>query len=197
MDITPESKLSRLQLLRHTFSRLAEFYQRKNLTIAWAVDNNGAEINPDYLWNKYARDVASVRNDFMRSSESRIDRHKIIALTELVILEVQPLVFVRNDIASNDHYRLNVEFAFLFGLQFITRWHEVYNPAPFFSESFLYPITHMEEGIIFRQEHFKLLMLHSKQPIPIFWASQLWFLLEQWGLSYMREASRFPANPNR
>ena len=47
MKITPESKFARLQILRHTFSRLTEFYQRKGEAIAWAVD-----CSPDSLWAK-------------------------------------------------------------------------------------------------------------------------------------------------
>jgi hypothetical protein len=197
MDITPESKFARLQILRHTFSRLTEFYQRKNLTIAWSVDNNGSEISPDYLWDKYVRDVESVRSDFMRSTKSRIDRHKIVALTEQIILEVQPLTFVGDSFSVNDHYRLNAEYAIFFGVQFLTRWHEVYSSEPFYPDKFLYPLLATDMGYVFLQEHIKLLCTESQPLIPVFWASQLWFLLEQWGLTYMEHTTKFLANPNR
>jgi hypothetical protein len=197
MEITPESKFARLQILRHTFSRLSEFYQRKNLTSAWSVDDSGPEINPDYLWDKYAQDVESVRSDFIRSTNSRIDRHKIVALTEQIILEVQPLTFVGNNFSANDCYRLNAEYAVFFGVQFLTRWHEVYSGEPFYPDKFLYPLLATDKGYAFLQEHLKLLCAESQPQIPVFWASQLWFLLEQWGLTYMEQTTKFSANAKR
>jgi len=191
MEISPESKFARIQILRHTFHRLTDFYQRTNLAIAWAVDNGGIEISPDYLWDRYAQSAGQVRDNFMFSTKTRIDRHKIIALTERIILEVQPLTFVGSDFSVNEHYRLNAEYAFLFGLQFLTRWNEVYHPEPFYPDSFLKPL-HTDRCRAFFQEHIKLLCVKSEQPIPIFWASQLWFLLEQWGLTYMELTAKFP-----
>ena len=190
MEITPESKFARLQVLRHTFSRLTEFYQRKGEAIAWAVDCNGVEISPDFLWEKYARDADVVRGHFMFSTETRIDRHKIIALTERVILELQPLVFEKDTASLDDHYRLNAEYAFLFGIQFLTRWNEVYHTEPFYSNSFLEPLQ-TDRGKIFCQEHVKLLSIKNQSSFPVFWASQLWFLFEQWGLSHMEYATKF------
>jgi hypothetical protein len=177
MDITPESKFARLQILHQTFSRLTEFYQRKNLTIAWAVGNDGAEINPDNLWDKYAQDVESVRSHFMLSADSRIDRHKIVALTEPVIFECQPLAFVGDSFSANDHYRLNAEYAIFFGVQFIIRWHEVYSRELFYPEKFLNPLLATDMGYAFLQEHIKLLCAESQPQFSVFWASQMWFLL--------------------
>ena len=45
------------------------------------------------------------------------------------------------------------------------------------------------KGQVFLQEHIKLLCVKSEQSVPIFWCSQLWFLLEQWGLTYMQKAA--------
>jgi hypothetical protein len=197
MEITQESKFARLQILRHTFARLTEFYQRKNLTIVWVVAGNGTEICPDCLWDKYAQDVESVRSNLMRSAKSRIDRHKIVALTERIILEIQPLTFVGDSFSANDHYRLNAEYAIFFGVQFLTRWHEVYSGEPFYPDKFLYPLLATDMGYAFLQDHIKLLCSEGQPQIPIFWASQLWFLLEQWGLTYMGQTTKFPANANQ
>ena len=191
MEITPDSKFARIQALNHTFRRLTESYRQKEKTIAWAVDKDEVAIDPDYLWEKYAQLAGDVRSIFMFSTETRIDRHKIIALTERVILEVQPLVFVGDGISSDEHYRLNAEYAFLFALQFLTRWNEVYHPDPFYPDQFVKPL-HTEKGAAFCREHAKLLCVKSPQPFPVFWASQLWFLLEQWGLEYMEKVSKYP-----
>ena len=96
MEISPESKYARIQVLNHTFQRLTEFYQQENRAIAWTTVDGG-QVDPEYLWGKYAPIAEQVRASFMFSTETRIDRHKIIALTEQVILEVQPLAFVGNN----------------------------------------------------------------------------------------------------
>ena len=194
MEISPESKYARVQILHHTFSRLTEFYRPANRMVAWRAGSDGTEISPDYLWGEYAQSVEQVRNNFMLSTETRIDRHKIIALTERVILESQPLIFTSGNVSADEHYRLNAEYAFLFGLQFLTRWHEVYYPEPFYSDRFIALLT-TDKGKVFSQEHIKLLCVKSRQPFPIFWCSQLWFLLEWVGLTHMEHATKFPPHP--
>ena len=193
MEIAPQNKFSRVQILQHTFHILSIVYQQKGVTVAWAVDSNQVEISPDYLWNRYILDVDSVRSNFMSTEGNRLDRHKIITLTESIILEVQPLTFVGAGFSADDHYRLNAEYAVFFGVQFLTRWHEVYPREPFYPDNFLTSLLKTDIGYSFLQEHLKLLCTKSQMPVPVFWASQLWFLLEQWGLACMENATRFPA----
>jgi len=190
MEIAPQNKFSRIRILQHVFLILSRFYQQKGDVVAWAMDSNRIQMCPDYLWDRYALDVDSVRSNFMYTEESRLDRHKIIALTERIILEVQPLIFVGESFSSDDHYRLNAEYAVSFGIQFLTRWHEVYHREPFYPDRFLADLLKTDTGYSFFQEHLKLLMSHSRESIPLFWASQLWFLLEQWSLTHMRSHIR-------
>jgi len=197
MEIAPTSKFARIRVLRQAFDLLSEFYQQKGMAITWAVDGNEVTISPDYLWDKYILDVDDVRNNLMYSIDSRLDPHKIIALTERVILEAQPLILIGNEFSTDDHYRLNAVYAIFFGIQFLTRWHEVYPREPFFPDKFLNFLLATDAGGIFFQEHIKLLCVKSSHPFPIFWASQLWFLLEQWGLLYMAKMTKFPIDSSR
>ena len=197
MEIAPQSKFARIQILHQTFCLLSEFYQRKGATVVWATDGSGSQISPDQIWGKYVPDVNAVRNSLMYSTDSRLDPHKIIALTERVILEVQPLMFVEDRFSANDHYRLNAEYAVFFGVQFLTRWHQVYSREPFYPDKFLHHLLLQDAGYVFLQEHIKLLSVDSPQPFPVFWASQLWFLLEQWGLTHMEKMTKFPIDPSR
>jgi hypothetical protein len=192
MTIPTEIRRSRTAIWHGVFAQLQERYRKENQTIGWSCGQKAAYTALDNLWEHYARDVEDVREWLMEEGDHRIDRHKIIALTQLNIIELQPLVFVESNASDDDRYRLNVHFAHLFGLQFITRWNEVYRSDTFFTESFLYPFIHTKEGRDFQHEHLKLLMRRCKQPVSLFWASQLWFLFEQWGLSHMKYATRFP-----
>jgi len=184
--IPHEVKTARLEMLSDTFDKLQERYRKERQSIGKRGSQSGFEPRLDSLWEQYAQDVEDVRLWLMQDENNRVDRHKIIALTQRNILESQPLFFVGNGASADETYRLNVNYAHLFGLQFIARWNEIYYPAPFNTEAFFYPLTHTEEGRIFQQEHHKLLMLDSRESISLFWASQLWFTLEQWSLTHMR-----------
>ena|GEM_PF-4639204 len=181
-----EVKNARLEMLGDTFDKLQERYRKEQQKIGKQGSQSGFETCLDRLWERYAQDAEDVRRWLMQDENNRIDRHKIIALTQRNILEVQPLVFTEDTATEDDTYRLNVNYAHLFGLHFIARWNELYYPAPFHTKAFFFPLIHTEEGRTFQQEHLKLLMSHSRETIPLFWASQLWFSLEQWGLTHMR-----------
>ena len=184
--IPHEVKTARLEMLSDTFDKLQERYRKEQQKIGKQSSQSGFETCLDRLWEQYVQDVEDVRLWLMQDESNRLDRHKIIALTQRNILESQPLFFIGNGATADETYRLNVNYAHLFGLQFIARWNEIYYPAPFNVKAFCYPLTHTEEGRVFQQEHLKLLMSHSRESIPLFWASQLWFSLEQWGLTHMR-----------
>ncbi|MGL4943577.1 MAG: hypothetical protein ACRC46_10350 [Thermoguttaceae bacterium] len=134
-----------------------------------------------------------------------MDRHKIIALTQSVILQRQPLRY--KDAAKctdNGVWRLNVEFAFLFGIEFLSRWNEMYYPESrfdtptnhFHTETFLVPLLNTDEGTDFIREHTKYLMARRNSPFPLFLIAQLWFVLEQWGLTYARNQKTWPREKN-
>lgn len=197
MEITPQSKFARIPVLRQTFDFLADYYRQKNIVIGWRKDHSGNQFSPEYLWDRYALDVEAVRIHLMQSTESRLDRHKIIALTEMNILDIQPLTFLGDGFTKKDCFRLNAEYALYFGIQYLTRWNEVYFPGPFYTDKFLLTLLETDLGYCFLQEHIKLLCLKSPLPFPLFWGSQLWFLLEQWGLMYMENESRFSVHSKR
>ena len=192
MAISPEAKFPRTQMLRSVFDQLQIRYQKQRQTITWSARQDDVLISLDQLWDRYAKDLEDVRRWLMEDVNNKIDRHKVIALTQYDILETQPLVIADGSTSADENYRLNVNYAYLFGLQFITRCNEIYYPAPFFTDVFLHPLIHTEDGQAFQQEHHKLLMLHSERPIALFWCSQLWFLLERWGLTHMEYATKFP-----
>ena len=192
MAISPEAKFPRIQMLRSVFDQLQIRYQKQHQKITWSARQDDILISLDQLWDRYVQDLEDVRRWLMEDTKNKIDRHKVIALTQYDILEIQPLAFADGGISADETYRLNVNYAYLFGLQFLIRCNEIYYPAPFFPDAFLHPLIHTEGGQAFQQEHHKLLMLHSEQPIALFWCAQLWFLLEQWGLEHMEKVSKFP-----
>ena len=170
--------------------------------IDWRCDAQGIRFSPEIICNEfYRKDLEIVRHQFMKDPNGRIDRHKIIALTQMIIVHLQPLAFRDLQKIADDTFELNVDFAFLFGLQFLVRWNELYYPEQRFCEPvnhfptdiFLFRLNETREGNDFWREHRKWFMArkHSKV-FPLFLVSQMWFLLEQWGLEYMRHQPRVP-----
>ena len=195
-----DRRFARTQMLSHVFSNLQYGYAPRK--IVWATDKDGNEVNPSFLWDKYyGLDVEIVRKEFMKDMDHFVDRHKIIALTQRTILEVQPLAFGgQEDTCADDVYVLNADYAFLFGIQYLCRCNEVFYPVRYFenpsnafpTEKFTFPFYRTNRGLAFIREHKKLLYAKSLAPIPLFWASHMWFLFEQWGLEYMRHQPDSP-----
>ena len=171
-------------------------------TIDWGCSAQGIRFSPEIICNEfYRKDLETVRNQFMKGSDGRIDRHKIIALTQRIIVDSQPLIFHDPQKTADDIFGLNVDFAFLFGLQFIVKWNEQYYPDQHFCEpanrfptdAFLFRLNETKEGNDFWREHRKWLMARKQNNVfPLFPVSQMWFLLEQWGLEYMRHQPHVP-----
>jgi hypothetical protein len=167
--------------------------------IDWGYNEHGVQYSAESIYESYRKDVEQVRLHFMENAEERIDRHKIIALTQKIILHFQPLVYRQKE-PENLVYGLNVDFAFLFGIQFISRWNEMYYPKQHFqnpnnifnTNNFLYPLNETPEGQSFYKEHRKFLMAKSSSPFPLFLIAQMWFLIEQWGVTYMRQQKGHP-----
>jgi hypothetical protein len=201
--MTDDNLLVRPIFINSVFQQLQVLVSPK--LIDWGYNNQSVQYSAESMYNDiYRKDVELVRRYFMEDGQGRIDRHKIIALTQKTILSLQPLVFINkteySEYSENEGYALNAEFAFLFGIQFISRWNELYYPKQHFqnpnnrfdTEKFLFPLNETCEGQSFWREHRKWLMAKKTNPFPLFLAAQLWFLIEQWGLTYMRGQKGHP-----
>jgi len=196
-----ESRAARIRLVNQAFQYLQEttFAQTP---FDWRTDASGRKYSSERLWDEcYKPELEYVRTRFMKDSAGRLDRHKIISLTQGVILGVLPLAFVSHDLVEeNKIVELNAEFAFLFGILFISEWNVRHYPAMRFdnpanrfdSEIFLHPLLSTDEGHTFIREHKKSLMAKRNGPFPLFLIAQLWFTLEQWGLAYARSQKVWP-----
>ncbi|MDR0327492.1 MAG: hypothetical protein LBI05_04265 [Planctomycetaceae bacterium] len=171
-------------------------------TIDWRCDAQNVRFSPEIICNTfYKPDLETVRHEFMKAPAGRVDRHKIIALTQMIIVNLQPLTFRDSRKTADEIFGLNVDFAFLFGLQFLVRWNERYYPEQRFcepvnhfpTEVFLFRLNETKEGNDFWREHRKWFMARKHSRVfPLFLVAQMWFLLEQWGLEYMRHQPRVP-----
>ena len=170
-------------------------------TIIWACNADGLQFSPKIICEFYKKDLQIVHEEFMEDPNTQIDRHKIIALTQKIILDLQPLDYKDSQKSADERYGLNVDFAFRFGHHFLVRWNEEYyplqhfdNPAnPFPTQTFLFRLNKTEAGKALLLEHRKWLMAKkTKNVFPLFLLSQFWFLLEQWGLEYMRHQPQVP-----
>jgi hypothetical protein len=243
MEITPQKRITRIQILHHAFHHLEESYRKRHKVIGWRTCDNGTTVSPGDIWDKHAVDVGIVRTNFMHSTDGLLDRHKVIASTGRNILALQPLVFINNNPSAHPHstysqfpeddpvedgrifspdririvpkivkktptissdysddfapfemkeqvhYPLNAVYAFYFGIQYLAAYNSVYSKEPFFQDSFFRTFIETDKGLAFIREHIKLVCtenLPPNPPVPLFWAAQLWFALEQWGLANMK-----------
>jgi len=142
-----------------------------------------------------------IHSQFMESDVEWIDRHKIVALTQDVILRELPLAY-RNDKFNTDDeiIRLNADFAFAFGIHFICKMNEKHYPEEHFVNSsnhfntatFMYPFKCTEEGKDFIREHKTYLKAERRVVFPQLLISQMWTAMEQWGLTYARLQANWP-----
>ena len=169
--------------------------------ITWSCNADGLQYSPKIICEFYKRDLKTVHEEFMEDPNALIDRHKIIALTQKIILDLQPLDFKDSQKSADERYGLNVDFAFRFGFHFLVRWNEVYypeqhfdNPANIFpTPLFLFRLNRTKAGKALLLEHRKWLMAKKTGNIfSLFLLSQFWFLLEQWCLEYMRHQRNAP-----
>jgi hypothetical protein len=154
------------------------------------------------LCNAYFRQIEYARSRFMESQTGWLDRHKIIAFTQDNILRVLPLAFRSSQSESEEEtFRLNVDFAFLFGIQFLCRMNERYYPEERFDNTnhtfqtaiFLCPFLKTREGKEFTREHKTYLKAERNgDTFPQFLIAQLWTAMEQWGLAYARSQKIWP-----
>jgi len=167
--------------------------------IIWRTDENGIEYNPRKLCTLYFGFYRREAKHLMSDPGELLDRHKIVALTQRLILEHYPITYsfakpfkLVKEIVPIWTKTLNVSFAFYFALEFLGTWnkelHEKTLGQPFESDN----LFKCMEFTDFAREHRKFLMLDLESVFPSILISQLWFALEQWGLEYMRHQPNVP-----
>jgi len=194
-----DKKKSRILLYNTLFYQLHADYAGN--PIDWRKDAEGRQFSAELLWQKYSRMLEYTHVQFMESDVEWIDRHKIVALTQDVILRELPLAYTDCKVNTDDEIvRLNADFAFTFGIQFICRMNEKHypkekfvNPANHFgTDTFMYPFKYTEEGKDFICAHKTYLKAKRRSAFPQFAISQIWAALEQWGLTYARLQATWP-----
>ncbi|MGL4594543.1 MAG: hypothetical protein ACRCUY_07435 [Thermoguttaceae bacterium] len=162
------------------------------------------QFTPEILFDScYVPLCQKVKMDYMENCNTRIDRHKIIAATQAIIIYFQPLRYV--GIAPNDYRNrtLNTNYAFEFGIRFLCEWNVKKYPKnnfknpnnKFDTEKFVYPLRSMDSGKRFLSEHKKLLnAMHNElsHKLPLFCIAQMWFLIEELCLTYARLQKTWP-----
>jgi hypothetical protein len=159
----------------------------KEDSIIWRKDSDGCAYSADcvadlYFHHYLPKAIRQLMKEPERyngqNSDRVLDRHKIIALTQQLILEHWPVTysseakFSRQSEPSVYVRVLNVSFAYRFALEFLSAW----NNAP---DLFTNSLDRTE----FAREHYKYLMLDLTGYFPVPLVSQLWFAVEQWGLA--------------
>jgi hypothetical protein len=188
-------------MLQKAYSLIEETWKVRGETIIWKKDDKDVMMSPEYIVDIYAPNVDVVRDNFMSSKkitipENRLNRYKIIALTERVIVATQPLMVSGVPATSDFHYLLNAEYAIYFGLQYLAKWNHVYSREPFFPDHFFDAFSKTDEGFMFFRDHLTMVcaeILPGISPVPLMWSAQLWFAVEQWGLNYTRLQSTYAA----
>lgn len=123
---SPEVGVDLLNMLEGVFVKIQKAHQR-NGKVAWAGGKTGAFNMLLSYRDQYVRkkDV----HDWLQNQNGKIDWqqvpwHKTIALTQHCILRTQSLDFSDSKVDDGRKYHLNVDYAHLFGLEFMARWHE-------------------------------------------------------------------------
>ena len=201
IDNEIKKRLSRIAFFKSLVRELQSTEEYAKRPFDWKQLGEGAKYSPELLWNNYHKMLEYARATYMTDSTILIDRHKIVALTQAIVLRVLPLEFISKDSASEDELiKLNADFAFLFAIHFICKMNEEHYPKERFvnqenrfnTREFLYPLLKTKEGQNFVREHKKYLTAIRKVPYPLFLFVQLWTVIEQWGLAYARSQKIWP-----
>jgi hypothetical protein len=136
-NLTDKQK-SRIILFNSLFQQIQ--YDYVNTPVDWRTDAEGRQFSAELLWEKYNRMLKCTREWFMEPEAEWIDRHKIVALTQDVILHELPLAYKNSKTNTDDALIcLNADFAFTFGMQFICKMNEKHYPK----EKFENPNNHL------------------------------------------------------
>jgi hypothetical protein len=90
----------------------------------------GTEFGPKRITEVYFGEYRPAMTRLMKDSAHLLDRHKIVALTQKVIMEKLPITitgygkFNLNQ-PPDGIVVINASFAYYFGIHFLSRWHEI------------------------------------------------------------------------
>jgi hypothetical protein len=167
--------------------------------ITWRKDSDGTEYNPAQFCSLYFHHYLRQARYAMKGIEN-LDRHKIVALTQQLILTHWPVTYSSEEPFSQSSEtpskyvrHLNATFAYYFALEFLGTWNkelsERKHGQPFNSDNLFTCLDSSE----FAREYLKHLMLDLRmfdqdgnRAFPSFLTSQLWFAIEQWGLTHLK-----------
>ncbi len=162
--------------------------------IVWRKDKDGTEYNPHHFCTLYFNRYRVGARYLMKDPGKFLDRHKIVALTQQLILENWPLTYSFLEPFSQRYpppvavRALNVSFAYRFVLDFLGSWntelHKTILTVPFNQDQ----LFQCRDSTDFAREHYKYLMLDLTGPYQVFLVSNLWFAIEQWGLTSLQAA---------
>jgi hypothetical protein len=193
-------KQSRIKMIESVFQQLQRVEEYIQKPFDWKTDDNGWHCSAERLCNAYFSQIEYARSRFMETPTGWLDRHKIIAFTQDNLLRILPLAF-RSPASEEESFKLNVDFAFLFGIHFLCKMNERYYPAERFDNAnnafktaiFLHPFLKTKEGQEFVREHKTYLNAERNgSTFPQFLIAQLWTAMEQWGLAYARSQKEWP-----
>ena len=169
----------------------------KENAIIWRKDTNGTEYSPhciaDLYFHRYRpkaiKRLMKEHEKYQGKNPERVlDRHKIVALTQQLVLEHWPVTYSCEKMFSQESKPtlpvrvLNVSFAYNFAIEFLASWNDVSfkkQEKPFDAGLLFECFNHTD----FAKEHYKYLMLDLTDHFPVPLIAQLWFVAEQWGLN--------------
>ena len=166
--------------------------------IEWRIDKDGTAYSPVYICSLYFHRYRPRAKHLLMDQDGNLDRHKIVALTQELILKHYPITYSHlkkfhvsaeeigeqpsSELPSTSVRLLNVSFAYHFAMAFLGAWqkekHEQILKKPFDADS----LFGCFDSTKFACEHHKFLMLDFEHEFPTVLIAQLWFALEQWGL---------------
>lgn len=175
--------------------------------IIWRTDEDGTVYNPAKLCHLYFGDYLPKAKYLMQDRSHFMDRHKIVALTQRLLLEHCPIVYakekpfshLKKENMSGWVRSLNVSFAYYFAIEYLGAWKKEESEKILkqsFNANNLFLCLNSTN---FAREHRKFLMLEFLPLDPVYLPpdspadsfptvlmAHLWFALEQWGLECMQ-----------
>lgn len=135
----------------------------------------------------------------MHDSSKLINRYKVIALMQEVVLQHQPLVYANPQYANEDrNHSLNVLLALECGFHLLTQMNEQHIPqnrlssgcGKFDRESFIESVRSSLAAQQLWHEHLVFLAAEHHGDFPVIPISHFWYAIDQWGLTYSEAKCR-------
>lgn len=181
----------RICLLNSLVERVRDYADKElRQTVAW---RGGMSANL-FVMSYYKPRCDEFKQKCMQDSSKRINRYKVIALTQEAILQHQPLIYVDPQYA-NEHYNhlLNVQLALEYGFHILTKMNEQYVPLNRFSHGYgKFDQESFNEAVrgslvatqhLWR-EHLIFLAAEHQGDFPVIPIAHFWYALDQWGLTH-------------